>query len=193
MNESSQVPGHEASVSARRKLVRGVFAAPAALTLYSGSAFAANSMSCVARQVINPVSPAEFATTANNGGADTYFRVQLRGKFNGTPADLAHESLWVKGADLLAAAPTGNAGFFFGTSDWYCYSAGVSSGYLAGQVYLDSGTGSATDPSKGGTPEPIPKFVAIRFDTVGMVAGVTPATGRSAVSGSCWSSFKAAP
>lgn len=194
MNENSQVPAPDAAVSARRRLVRGVFAAPAALTLYSGSAFAATSMSCVAKQVANPVSPSpELATSADNGGTDTYFRVQLRGKYknaNSNHQTPDYQSLWVKGSELAAAAPGGNAGYFIGTSDWYCYIAGPNSGYDTKTVYTEA---QATKTAKGGTPALVNGFVAIRFDASGKVVGVIPATGSSAVSGSCWSSFKAAP
>jgi hypothetical protein len=59
-------------VSARRRLIRGAFSAPAVLTLYSGSAMAASSnLNCLKAQIANPVYP------GYSDGADTYVRVQL--------------------------------------------------------------------------------------------------------------------
>jgi len=195
MNQDSQVPRADAAVSARRKLVRGVFAAPAALTLMSGSAFAATSLSCVARQLTSPAQPTPDPALTANGGGDNYIRVQLRQKFNGPPADATTQSSWVSGADLLLAPvpPAIPSGSFLGTDNWYCYTAGpmATSGYTAGLIYTNAG---AIDSSKGGPPALLPnQYVAVRFDNTGKIVGVTSAANTSAVSHSCWSSFAKAP
>ena len=122
MYENSQVPkpeSAETAASARRRLVRGAFAAPAALTLMSGSAFAATSLSCVARQLTNPVQPTPDPATTANGGGDNYIRVQLQQKFTGAPSP-ATQSTWVSGADLLLAPvpPAVASGSFLGTNNW---------------------------------------------------------------------------
>ncbi len=58
--------------SARRKLVRGVFAVPAVLTLYSGGASAATSAnSCLVKRNLSPIA---LAPTSSD---DMYFRYRL--------------------------------------------------------------------------------------------------------------------
>ena len=182
MNENIQ--DRPAKVSARRRLIRGAFAAPAALTLYSGSAFAVTSNTCVARQVASPATVVDPATSANNGGADTYIRVQLRQKRPGP-----NQSTWVFGGDLLVAATLTTAqssNSFLGSDNWYCYSASGSAGFLTGTVYSNS----LATANPGGTPALLANsFVAIRVNSAGRIVGVTDAGLTSAVSHSCWSSF----
>ena len=195
MYENSQVPkpeSAETAASAQRRLVRGAFAAPAALTLMSGSAFAATSLSCVARQLTNPVQPTPDPAMTANGGGDNYIRVQLQQKFTGAPSP-ATQSTWVSGADLLLAPvpPAVASGSFLGTNNWWCYTAGASSGYSAGRMYSDA---DAKDIARGGTPTLMPnQYVAVRFDVTGKIVSVTSAANTSAVSHSCWSSFAKVP
>lgn len=171
--------------SARRRLIRGAFGAPAALTLYSGSAMAATSLSCVARRVTSPVNPG--ITTSQT--ADIYVRVQVRAKNSGASA-----STWVFGGDVLVAASltTGQASVsFLGSDGWYCLSAGDGSsnlsGYTAGTTYT---TTAAMLLINNVTPSVLADtWVALRFDTNGQIVGVTTTAGASAVSRSCWTSF----
>lgn len=172
------------ATSARRRLIRGAFSAPAALTLYSGSAFAATSLTCVARQVLTPVNPNMSASA----GADVYVRVQVRDKRSGQ-----NRSTWVFGGDLLVAATltTGQASnSFLGTDNWYCLTAGNNigntSGFTAGLVY----TNSTATANPGGTPTlTANSYVAMRVDSSGKIVGVTTSANASAVSRSCWTSF----
>jgi hypothetical protein len=77
-----------ARISARRRLIRGAFAAPAALTLCSGSAFAAASsdLRSIARQVNDPRYPKVEANPT-----DTWVRV---------PVYSYDKTLVVSGADV---------------------------------------------------------------------------------------------
>lgn len=170
--------------SARRRLIRGAFGAPAALTLYSGSALAATSLTCVAKRVRDgdPNPPISSTNTV-------FVRVQLRSKLTG-----ANRSVWVYGGDLLVAASltVANANMsFLGADGWYCFSAGNgssnNSGYTPGTVYLTTAAMQAVDAT---TPTPLANsYVAIRVDANGQIVGVTSTTGASAVSQSCWTSF----
>lgn len=163
--------------SARRRLIRGAFGAPAALTLYSGSALAATSLTCVGRRVMNPVNP-DPTTSAT---ADVYLRVQVRAK---GAADT--RSTWVSGADILLATASSAANSFLGSSNWLCLSAGVASGYTAGLIYVDA---EARASNKEGEPLPISSYVAVRVNQFGQIVGVTDTAQASAVSRSCWTSF----
>lgn len=186
---SSQEATGRSHQSARRRLIRGAFSAPAALTLYSGSSFAAASNgACLARRTSNPVNPGEVGSATS----DVYMRVQVRAKGTGSGA-----SRWVSGTDLLnvplsftpvpsPAIPTSKS--FLSSNNWYCLAAGDTSGntsgYLPGQIYSDAAA------IAGGTPALVPNaFVALRVDSTGMVVGVTDTAGASALSRSCWTSF----
>lgn len=183
-SSSHEQQADQAGRSARRRLIRGAFGAPAALTLYSGSAMAAGTLlNCVGKRVINPVNPGTTATA----DADGYVRVQV--KFKGTGSAY---SAWVSGADVLAAASlaTGQSGYsFLGVNNWYCLAVGDgstnTSGYTAGLIYTDAAT------IAGGTPAVLANnFVALRFNGSGQIVGVTTTAGASAVAASCWSSFR---
>ncbi len=180
-----------AHVSARRRLVRGAFAAPVALTLYNGSAFAATSISCVAKEIANPTYP----TNQGSSSADTYLRVQLWTLAAGTPSN------WVRGADVVFLQKSGTS-VYITSSQWQCFSAGSSpagvmiQGNLvnppvAGTIYAGQPTrnNGATVPLQNGA------YVAIRVDTNGNIVGVvglgTANPGTSAVHQSCWTSFRA--
>lgn len=84
MNETTNSPSNRAS--ARRRLIRGVFAAPAALTLYSGSAFAqaSTSLRVLERQLADPQFPVN--------PTDTWVRV---------PVYMSNGVKVVWGADVL--------------------------------------------------------------------------------------------
>lgn len=190
MNKNLQEPTTQ--VSARRRLVRGVFAAPVALTLYNGSAFAAASNSCVAKEVANPTYPGTIATLSPS---DTYLRVRLWTLPSGTP------SAWVKGSDVTALQVTGAPIPYIQNTQWQCFVVGVNPSDVkigggpakdpvAGTLYNSEPrlpTGNAT-PTKNGS------YVALRIDSTGKIVGVVgigvAAGGTSAVHQSCWASFK---
>lgn len=172
----------QGSRSARRRLIRGAFGAPAALTLYSGSAMAAGSLAgCFNKQIVDNVNP----VTTQDLTSDGYLRVRMRAKGTGTGY-----SAWVSGQDLLTAAfLAGKPGLsFLGADSWYSLEVGDgitnTSGYLLNQIYTN------TAAIAGGEPAVLPgRSVALRFDANGKVVGVTSSAGGAAVTGSCWASF----
>ena len=178
MNENSQVPGREAPVSARRKLVRGVFAAPAALTLCSGSAFAAASnQRCVASAATAKVLPQP--DTSNT------VWVRLRAYVVGTNKKT---SIWIKGSEVVALAVTaGTTSPFISTTQAICVFAGDgssnTSGFTPGTVY----NSFPTLPTIANG-----LYYAVLVDGNGNIVGISYTTGQTggAVGLSCWASFK---
>ena len=189
--------------SARRRLVRGAFAAPVALTLHSGSAFAAASATCVARQVL-PGNAVVDATTTATG---TWLRVQIW--ILQPPGGLNYRSTWVSGSSIGAFASGKSITTFIGSDKWLCLNAG-------GNATIATGGGSETPVQAGQpyTPNPVTPTsigdgsgtaatvavasssdsIAIRVDTNGNIVGVVglgPDSGTSAVTASCWNSFRA--
>jgi len=181
-----------ANTSARRRLVRGAFAAPAALTLYSGSAFAATSLSCVAKEVNHPTYP---GPVTNPLPSDTYLRVPLY-----SLAGQTAPSTWIRGSDinLLARQIPGTNPPYITNTQWQCFSAG-SSNVKINTVTVTPlpGTVYAGQPSRirnGAPPQKSDSYVAIRIDNNGKIVGVVgvgvPNASTSAVHQSCWTSFK---
>ena len=155
-----------AKASARRRLIRGAFAAPAALTLCSGSAFAAASnQRCVANQV--KVGNAQFPGV---GPADTWVRVSVWKHQNGssTPTFL------VSGTDVFTLQGTAN-NTFIKTGEW----KNIVSPFA---LFVPNGS----------RPTVTDQFVALRVNELGVIVGVSDGTmvgGTSAVAKSCWTSF----
>ena len=176
--------------SARRKLLRGAFAAPVALTLQSGSALAAASASCVARQVKDPV------RSAIDTKVGVWVRVPV---WVLDPVGDNNTSTWVSGADIVALAKPGTTTFITATQ-WCCISAQSAAriatsggevpvvvGTKVGSKPQSVGTGTAVSSAEASTSQDI----AIKVDASGNIIGVVGDTsGGSAVSGSCWSSFR---
>ncbi len=155
------------AVSARRRLIRGAFAAPTVLTLYSGGAMAANSsaLRCVVNQNNVPVSPVPLVSTTNS----TYFRVQLHA-VSTSPA-----VLYVRGDSLPAARigtlPTNSQAQVFSiTSNTFTAAPVATPANLAAQN----------------------QWAVLRVDSTGNVVGVgASGSGGSAIFQSCWTSFVA--
>ena len=175
--------------SARRRLIRGAFAAPAALTLYSGSAFAQASTSCVAQQVGNPTLPTASTQT------DMWVRVRLW-----TLGNSGNLSTWVKGADVVAlSAPsatlvtsgtfstistTATTSTYLSSSAWQCFTAEPGSGFTVDQRLTSPPTRNGSTLTQNGA------YVALRVDANGNIIGVVDiGTGGSAVANTCWASF----
>lgn len=201
-SDQTSGPGTLPEPCARRKLVRGAFAAPVALTLHSGSAFAAASATCVARQVANPV------VTPSETVAGTWLRVPVW-KLN--PTGTNNNSRWVSGSDILAISGPGSTNFIE-SGQWYCIfrqsgASTVISPGVVGEVEAKVGDILDVKPSSRGTggstsvpveAQPIPagtpnETIVVRFnergDIVGVV-GIGDTHGSSAVAASCWSSFR---
>jgi hypothetical protein len=175
----------EQKVSARRRLIRGAFVAPAALTLFSGSAFAQTSMNCVSKRVADPVFPKA------SGSEDAFLRVPLYGLGNGSNA-----STWVSVADLLLLAKTSDglvriASDLVSPGGWLCVSKGQGApngSWTVGKTHQDPKL-----PNRSGPQELLPpQLVAVRVDFDGTILGVVGVgvAGGSAVGwSSCWVSF----
>ena len=187
MNEKIQDPS--VRVSARRRLIRGVFAAPAALTLYSGSAFAAASQTCVAKQVSN----APFLATAS-GSPDIWLRVQLWTLGNGPGNNTTHLSTWVSGADVAALNAVSAGAPYLSNTQWQAFTADTHSGYTVGAILN-------TPPTHTHSPAGTPlthngSYVALRVNTSGNIVGVVgigSSSGTSSVANTCWASFRVIP
>jgi len=166
--------------SARRKLVRGTFAAPALLALHSGGALAASSnLRCISVRNANPVSPVPAVTSSPT--ADTYLRYQLWSIQNNGNSTIA--GYFVRGADLAPLARAGQAPYLPSSQ---------------AQLFdVSTNTGSATfttdPPSMTGNQSVVrsEKFAVLRIDANGRIVGIGSGGTGSAVSGSCWTSFAA--
>jgi hypothetical protein len=182
-----------AHTSARRRLVHGAFAAPVALTLYSGGAFAATSLSCVVKEVRAGALPSAIP---NLTPSDTFLRVRLH-----TLAATTTPSAWIKGSDITALQITGTPSPYITSSQWQCFVVGTPPEVQFGTETLVTPTAGAiynTAPNVGtNTPQQNGSYVAIRIDASGKIVGVVQdggATGNtSAVHQSCWTSFKPTP
>lgn len=169
MNEN--MTDGSAKASARRRLIRGVFAAPAALTLCSGSAFAAASnQRCVANQV--EVGKARFpGVLGPSDPADTWVRVSVWKHQNGQSAP----NFLVSGTDVVALRGTKlPINTFLTTGQWWDINAS--------KLFTVNGQAPAT------TGESVALRVDAAGDIVGISDGMTVA-GTSAVAKSCWTSF----
>jgi hypothetical protein len=178
--DEAKVPDQK--VSARRRLIRGVFVAPAALTVFSGSAFAQASMTCVSKRVADPVLPEASASP------DAFLRVPLYGLGNG-----GNVSKWIKGADVvfLADGSKEPVNVFLSRDDWLCVSKGQGApngDWVVGQRYPDPRLPNGSRPQEL-RPE---QLVAVRVDASGNIVGIV-GTGGDAGSAvgwtSCWASF----
>jgi hypothetical protein len=162
--------------------------APAALTVCSGSAFAQASMTCVSKQVADPVLPGPDAPFVEN-----YLRVRLYGLGNED-----NVSTWIKGAEFDFLTQTDPNPKdpplpppYLSSSQWQCVSTGTGDNkWVIGKIYDDP------EPRlpNGSCPEALVpvRYVAVRVDEEGKIIGVVGTAGNngSAVGWtSCWASF----
>ena len=160
--------------NARRRLVRGAFAAPAALTLYSGSVAAA-SVSCIAKQLTNPI-------TTN--GDTTLVRVPLYRLVSGSSGNSA---TFVRQADILSLMPPG--GSYLMANQAQCVGiTGTGAGFSVGTIYTSPALPNGTMPAITSPTQ----YVAVRVSATGKIEGVisVPSAGaNTALHTSCWTSF----
>ncbi|MBK7277582.1 MAG: hypothetical protein IPI08_13850 [Betaproteobacteria bacterium] len=201
--------------SARRRLIRGALAAPALMTLCSGSAFAAASTRCLANAQTMP-QPAPSGTPA----ADTYLRVQLYKVTTHavTPCTTATTSTPVVetaatgkdkpkkpkdsgSADGSIPEPTTDAPcipvdkFYVKGADLGTYPRGPgmpsSSQYLeiSPTTYLTSGS-PVSPPTPVVSEGYVSQWAALRFDASGTIVGIgeRTSTGGALLSLNCWNS-----
>ena len=167
--------------AARRKLVRGVFVAPAVLTVCSGSAFAAasNPLRCVENHVTGTSAKSAAVLPTGTGSSavapDAFLRVQLRSKL----VSMSATSYYVSGGDL-APFRRGTATCFLSSAQWQQFDPVLSSGQgaLTGGAISDP-----TGTSLSG------KWAVVQFDKDGNINSVGGSLkGTSMVGGSCWTS-----
>ena len=155
--------------AARRQLVRGAFAAPALLTVYSGSALAnASAKRCLVNQTNIP--RMEPVSTA----ADNFVRIQLHQTGTST-----NPTYWVSGATINNLKRNSTTVFIESTK-WQKFDIGTNK-------LLDSPVTLSTAPTLSSNPQ---RWAAVRFNASGSVRGVgiASATGESALANTCWNS-----
>ena len=180
--DESQIGGRQV-VSARRRLLGGVVAAPAVLALHSGSALAKTSANCVQKQAdTNPKYPGSWPSS------DTYVRVQLW--WLKPSANSGDVTWYISGEDVAALAESARnaTNGFLKRGQWLKFDPG-----------MDRVTGSTLDsqPTLNGNNvvwERGPKWVALRFDsdsrTVYILGAVGDTADGTAIAGTCWASVK---
>lgn len=182
MNKNLQEPIEK--VSARRRLVRGAFAAPAVLSLYSGSALAASSNQCLTKEVGQGHEPAPGSESA------AYVRVQLL-KVIRTKNTTKFMNL-VPGDDVAALHVPNTLPTYLQEGEWQCFSTNINK--ESNKPFpIDVGeTATGAIPTDGFSTEP-GAFVALKIDAAGNIKGVVgiggTTTDGSAVHESCWTSF----
>ena len=163
--------------SARRRLIKGSFAAPAALTLCSGSALAAatSPLTCLAKDIRASGAPGAPVTTVETG--DTWVRVRAWVEQNKSYA-------FIKADDVSMVGFKDTTPFITG-SQAICVIGG--NGYTVGELYPQNGKPVPTGMQQTG------QYFAVLMDPSGRVAGISSVnsiSGTGAVHGSCWNSFK---
>lgn len=177
----NDVREHDAHRTARRRLIKGSFAAPTIITLASGSAWAKSSSRCIANDAAQQVHP------GMQTGA-TYLQVQIYTYTSGNST-----SLWVRGADLRAIATAAGVECLWITStQGLCMVGGKAPGavdYLGSNIYDNS----TTPPAPTSLTTLTGKYFAVSVDDSGAIIGVDSVikTGDrgGAVHMTCWSSF----
>ena len=155
-----------AGPNARRRLIRGAFAAPAIMTVCTGSALAnSSSLRCVANQVNAPAAPGVSSAT------DSWVRVQLWTQGGST-------NYFVRGADVVALKPASTTAYI-GATAWQAFN-------------IVNNTAGAAATSSGKQLSNPAKWAAIRVDASGNIVGVGAGSG-TAIAGTCWTSFRLAP
>jgi hypothetical protein len=170
-------PSHGHLSAARRRLIRGALAAPAVMTVCSGSAFAAASnMRCLA----NATAPGNEITvtvyTSNDPAAlDGFVRVRLytKGSSNGA-------KYYLRGSDLGANVASGSG--LPGTGEWQEFDL------KAGSATENRLVGDKLTSQPGGTALS-DKYAGVRFNANGEISGVGDSGSGSALGTSCWNSF----
>ena len=179
---NDKIQGPPPTVSARRRLLRGAFGAPAVLTLYSGSVAATSLSLCVAKAAASPIAAPSVQTVTTTPTAYLSVRMcQLRKTSDNSVAD---SDYFVKGDDLVPfkRSSTGVAYMPAGSVQRFTMSTNTPGIITVGNPV----------PPTGYVFELSPKYVAVRVNGSGTVVGVGTGTG-TAVGGTCWNSFAAIP
>jgi hypothetical protein len=153
---------------ARRRLLRGAFAAPAVLTMVSGGALAATSATCVAKAQTAP----QTGPVVPDASADTFLRVQLYQ--TGNDATLVH---WLSGDSISTFSGFANI-----------VQAGKYTRFLIGSNTLSVAASEVNQNPASPVLSSPATWVALRFDGTGTLVGVGATGGGSAITASCWTS-----
>jgi len=175
-------------VSARRRLIKGSFAAPAALTLCSGSALAAASQTCVQKLVTPPGGgnggvDASPPLTTTDTSTTSFWRVQVYQSSSGPN----NGSKWVRGLDIVSrqgVKPGATLTPFLSSNQYYRTNP-------APNITSTNTTSSGSDAT--GTLNGTGQWIAVRVDSAGNIVGIQgiAASGStSAMTATCWTSFK---
>jgi hypothetical protein len=164
MTSPEQLP--TSAQTARRQLVRGVFAAPALLTVFSGGALAAGSAKrCLVNQTNTPT------MLPVTGHTDNYLRVELRQ--TGSSPNFIY---WVRGSDIQTWKKPSTT-VHLNSTQWQPFN-------------ITTNTAGAVQGSEPSNHSASSKFAALRFDANGNLKGVgiSTAANQSAIAGTCWQS-----
>ncbi len=170
MNENAPNPAGKGL--ARRRLLRGTFAAPAVLTMYSGGALAVTSATCVAKAQGTPVTGGVATYTPPTPAPDTYLRVRLWHSSTGNYWLRYDQIQAYAGASSIIATSNNYRRFLVGTN-------ALSTTLSPNEVNIANPPGSLS---------PSNKWAALRLDGAGNLVGVGATGGGSAITGSCWTS-----
>lgn len=166
-------------VSARRRLVRGAFAAPAVLTLFSGGAVAGTSSQCLSAALKSPVT--------NPASSTGYCRVPRYNLVVGLNA-AQQPNAWkyyAWGTDVIKLKKPGASCFMTSNSQWACTD---NTAPINPCTWTSSG-GTVYTPQK----DTADNWIAVRVDKEGNIVGLCGpgSLAGTAVSGTCWASLVA--
>ncbi len=172
MNDKSKSPpdSQNSKVSARRRLLRGAFSAPALLTVYSGSAMATSSpLSCVINQNATSVHPPALSVAPTS--SERYLRVRV---YTGSDA-----GMYVMGSEITPFVRRNVPAYITGSQVQRITPDTIPGVYATPINWSDKSPYTA-----------INKWVALRIDSSGKIIGVVGGgSGGSAIAGTCWTSF----
>ena len=164
--------------NARRKLLRGAFAAPAVLTVYSGGASAVSVSHCLVNANVSPLTSGIGASNAD----DLLFRYQLWGLVNSIGREYSY---WIRGSELTGLIHAAQQPFL-SASQYQQFDVIGSNGLVAGSV-------TVVQPTRSGyTFQRVSKYVVLRVNNTGAVVSAGSTGSGAPVSDSCWNSFAAA-
>jgi hypothetical protein len=173
MQVNETKPKVDAGTPQRRRVLRGVIAAPVVMTISSGAgAQMTSNLRCVANQVNNPTTlPRSYG--AGSGVPATVIRVQLH--YTGGKR-------YVAGSDLLALQHPSRPISWIGVGQYREF---------------DSSTNTLAPPPNvtfNTVPPRSAHYAVVQLDQHGYIVSVGKATGTTSMVGAtCWNSFRAGP
>lgn len=170
----SQVHPSDDKFSARRRLIRGSFSAPAVLTLASGSALAVQSATCLAKATAT----SSTAALASSPSADTFLRVQLLVR---PPATSGGALRYLVTRASFGSIPVSTA-LWQSSTLWQRFDINTNA------LINDQKTSAVpTDASLANY------WVALRLNSSGQIVGLGISGSGSVVGSSCWTSMAMQP